>query len=93
MVYGLRWQYDVVLPKNQLLVPVSIQQLSSSYIFTRGTEFPQSIRQGRKVVLDFPRLARSQTHEHTVLLRFLDIILRVLRLVVSVYTVYITNWE
>ncbi len=34
---------------------------------------------------------RSQIHEHTVLLKFLGLILRVLRLKVSVYNVYITN--
>jgi hypothetical protein len=33
----------------------------------------------------------SQIHESTMSLRFLDIILRVLRLEVSVYNVYITN--
>jgi hypothetical protein len=33
----------------------------------------------------------SQIHEHKILLKFLGIILRVLRLEVSVYNVYITN--
>jgi hypothetical protein len=37
------------------------------------------------------RLSRSRIHERTVSLRFLGIILRVLRLEVSVYNVYITN--
>ena len=46
MVYGLCWQCDVALPKNQLLVPVSIQQLSSSYIFTIPTE--SSVHPSRK---------------------------------------------
>jgi hypothetical protein len=36
-------------------------------------------------------VARSQIHERTISLRFLGIILRVLRLEVSVYNVYITN--
>ncbi len=35
--------------------------------------------------------SRSRIHEHTISLRFLGIILRVLRLEVSVYNVYITN--
>jgi hypothetical protein len=34
---------------------------------------------------------RSRIHEHTISLRFLGIILRVLRLEVSVYNVYIAN--
>jgi hypothetical protein len=34
---------------------------------------------------------RSRIHERTISLRFLDIILRVLRLEVSVYNVYITK--
>ena len=34
---------------------------------------------------------RSRIHERKILLRFLDIILRVLRLEVSVYNVHITN--
>jgi hypothetical protein len=38
-----------------------------------------------------PLLYRSRIHEHTILLRFLSIILRVLRLEVSVYNVYILN--
>jgi hypothetical protein len=37
------------------------------------------------------RLSRSRIHESTMSLRFLGIILRVLRLEVSVYNVYITN--
>jgi hypothetical protein len=36
-------------------------------------------------------LYRSRIHEHTISLRFLGIILRVLRLEVSVDNVYITN--
>ncbi len=36
-------------------------------------------------------MTRSRIHERTISLRFLDIILRVLRLEVSVYNVYITN--
>ncbi len=36
-------------------------------------------------------LARSRIHEHTISLMFLGIILRVLRLAISVYNVYITN--
>ncbi len=36
-------------------------------------------------------LYRSRIHEHTISLRFLGIILRVLRLEVSVYNVYIAN--
>jgi hypothetical protein len=36
-------------------------------------------------------LTRSRTHKRTIGLRFLGIILRVLRLEVSVYNVYITN--
>ncbi len=36
-------------------------------------------------------LCWSWIHEHTILLRFLSIILRVLRLEASVYNVYITN--
>jgi hypothetical protein len=35
--------------------------------------------------------SRSRIHEPTILLRFLGIILRVLRLEVSVFNVYITN--
>jgi hypothetical protein len=35
--------------------------------------------------------SRSQIHERTISLKFLGIILRVLRLEVSVYNVYITN--
>jgi hypothetical protein len=35
--------------------------------------------------------SRSRIHERTISLRFPDIILRVLRLEVSVYNVYITN--
>jgi hypothetical protein len=35
--------------------------------------------------------ARSRIHEHTISLRFLGIILSVLRLVVSVYNVYMIN--
>jgi hypothetical protein len=35
--------------------------------------------------------SRSRIHERTILLRFLGIILRVLRLEVSVYDVYVTN--
>ncbi len=35
--------------------------------------------------------SRSRIHERTISLRFLDIILRVLRLEVSVYNVYITK--
>jgi hypothetical protein len=34
---------------------------------------------------------RSRIHEHTISLRFLGIILRVFRLEVSIYNVYITN--
>jgi hypothetical protein len=36
-------------------------------------------------------LYRSRIHERTISLRFLGIILRVLRLEVSIYNVYITN--
>ncbi len=36
-------------------------------------------------------MSRSQIHERTISLRFLGIILRVLRLEVSVYNVYIRN--
>jgi hypothetical protein len=36
-------------------------------------------------------LCRSRIHERTISSRLLDIILRVLRLEVSVYNVYITN--
>jgi hypothetical protein len=36
-------------------------------------------------------LCRNRIHEHTISLRFLGIILRVLRLEVSKYNVYITN--
>ncbi len=39
----------------------------------------------------WPVLTRSRIHERTILLRFLGIILRVLRLEASVYNVYITN--
>ncbi len=38
-----------------------------------------------------PGPSKSRIHECTILLRFLDIILRVLRLEVSVCNVYITN--
>jgi hypothetical protein len=36
-------------------------------------------------------VSRSRTHEHTISLRFLSIILRVLKLEVFVYNVYISN--
>jgi hypothetical protein len=36
-------------------------------------------------------LSRSRIHERAILLRFLGIILRVLRLEISVYNVFITN--
>jgi hypothetical protein len=36
-------------------------------------------------------MVRSQIHERAILMRFLAIILRVLRIEVSVYSVYITN--
>jgi hypothetical protein len=41
--------------------------------------------------LKIPIRNRSQIHERTILLRFLGIILRVLRLEASVHNVYITN--
>jgi hypothetical protein len=41
--------------------------------------------------LQFQTMTRSQIHERTISMRFLGITLRVLRLEVSVYNVYIAN--